>query len=310
MAGGKLNIIARLQRWMDSVPGQSFLNYAYSWGAAIVILGTLFKLTHIKGADLMLFVGMGTEVFVFIISGFDRPFNAKAAKEEEDVEDEDYEEEEEQEENNAVETAETVAQAQPTVVGGGTVYVGQPVAAASGSPVASAVSEAQPQTVVTGAMPQGQPAAVMPDAAAMASVSAAAALDTQKLIEIVQEANKDLMEQAKAACNPEIGTAAENYVQELKELTDVLRQVGEQARHLTQDSEEMDKLNRTLTSINTIYEMQLKSVSLQVGTIDQINDQTRRMAQLIEELNNVYTRMIQALTVNMPQNNGGRPVAP
>lgn len=308
MAGGKLNIIARLQRWMDSVPGQSFLNYAYSWGAAIVILGTLFKLTHIKGADLMLFVGMGTEVFVFIISGFDRPFNAKAAKEEEELEDEEYDEEEE--EDDSVETAENTGGAQPTVVSGGTVYVGQPVAAASGAPAASVVSGAQPQTVVTGAMPQGQPAAAMPDAAAMASVSAAAALDTQKLIEIVQEANKDLMEQAKAACNPEIGTAAENYVQELKELTDVLRQVGEQARHLTQDSEEMDKLNRTLTSINTIYEMQLKSVSLQVGTIDQINDQTRRMAQLIEELNNVYTRMIQALTVNMPQNNGGRPVAP
>ena len=68
----KKNIIVRLQDWMDSVQGQSFLNYAYSWGAAIVILGTLFKLTHISGADIMLFVGMGTEVFVFIISGFDR----------------------------------------------------------------------------------------------------------------------------------------------------------------------------------------------------------------------------------------------
>lgn len=309
MAGGRLNIIERLQRWMDSVPGQSFLNYAYSWGAAIVILGTLFKLTHIKGADLMLFVGMGTEVFVFIISGFDRPFNAKAAKEDDDLEDEDYDEEEDAE-NDAVETTEAAGKVQSTVVAGGTVYVGQPVAPASGAPTVSTASEAQPQTVVAGAVPQGQPATAVPGAAAMASVSAAAALDTQKLIEIVQEANKDLMEQAKAACNPEIGSAAENYVQELKELTDILRQVGEQARHLTQDSEEMDKLNRTLTSINTIYEMQLKSVSLQVGTIDQINDQTRRMAQLIEELNNVYTRMIQALTVNMPQNNGGRPVAP
>ena len=42
----KINIIYRLQKWMDSVPGQTFLNYAYSWGASIVILGTLFKLTH------------------------------------------------------------------------------------------------------------------------------------------------------------------------------------------------------------------------------------------------------------------------
>ena len=44
----KINIIYRLQKWMDSVPGQTFLNYAYSWGASIVILGTLFKLTTVR----------------------------------------------------------------------------------------------------------------------------------------------------------------------------------------------------------------------------------------------------------------------
>ena len=69
------NIIYRLQKWMDSVSGQTFMNYAYSWGAAVVILGTLFKLTHLPGANAMLFIGMGTEVFVFFISAFDRPFD-------------------------------------------------------------------------------------------------------------------------------------------------------------------------------------------------------------------------------------------
>ena len=48
----KLNIVYRLQKWMDSVPGQTFLNYAYSWGASIVVLGALLKLIHIEGADL------------------------------------------------------------------------------------------------------------------------------------------------------------------------------------------------------------------------------------------------------------------
>ena len=74
----KYNIVYRLQKWMDSVPGQTFLNYAYSWGAAIVILGTLFKLTHLPGANFFLFLGMGTEVFVFFISAFDRPFDKQA----------------------------------------------------------------------------------------------------------------------------------------------------------------------------------------------------------------------------------------
>ena len=71
----KYNLIYRLQKWMDSVPGQTFLNYAYSWGASIVILGTLFKLTHLDGADFFLFLGMGTEVIVFFLSAFDRPFD-------------------------------------------------------------------------------------------------------------------------------------------------------------------------------------------------------------------------------------------
>lgn len=62
----KFNFVYRLQKWMDSVPGQTFLNYAYSWGASIVILGTLFKLTHLPGANFFLFLGMGTEVFVFL----------------------------------------------------------------------------------------------------------------------------------------------------------------------------------------------------------------------------------------------------
>ena len=74
----KYNVVYRLQKWMDSVPGQTFLNYAYSWGASIVILGTLFKLTHLPGANFFLFLGMGTEVFVFFISAFDRPFDKTA----------------------------------------------------------------------------------------------------------------------------------------------------------------------------------------------------------------------------------------
>jgi hypothetical protein len=61
----------------------------------------------------------------------------------------------------------------------------------------------------------------------------------------------------------------------------------------------MENLNRTLTGISRVYEMQLKGASKQIGTIDQINEQTTKMAQQIEQLNKIYTRMIQAMTVNM-----------
>ena len=65
-------IVSKIQDFMDTPRGKTILNYLYSWGAAIVILGTLFKLTHMEGANIMLFVGMGTEVIVFFFSEIGR----------------------------------------------------------------------------------------------------------------------------------------------------------------------------------------------------------------------------------------------
>ena len=61
----------------------------------------------------------------------------------------------------------------------------------------------------------------------------------------------------------------------------------------------MENLNRTLTGISKVYEMQLKGASQQIGTIDQINEQSHKLAEQIEQLNNIYARMIEAMTVNM-----------
>ena len=93
--------------------------------------------------------------------------------------------------------------------------------------------------------------------------------------------------------------ATQVYIEKLRTLTDTFKKVDEQTARLAHDSEEMENLNRTLTGINKVYELHLKSISLQVGTIDQINGQTHKLAEQIEELNQVYGRMIQALTVNM-----------
>ena len=263
----KLNIIYRLQKWMDSVPGQTFLNYAYSWGAAIVILGTLFKLTHIPGANFWLFLGMGTEVFVFFISAFDRPFDKTAdgmdlpthlrLDESEDAEEEPTEEEENK---VAVRGGNTV---------GGTIIIG-------GSPAVAAAG-----TVAVGVGDGSVAAAAMPGAA----MSGAA--ETAAQPPVIPPLTPDMTEATNA------------YVDELKKLTEVLERVSEQSRRLTTDSEEMENLNRTLTGICKVYEMQLKSASSQIGTIDEINEQTKKMAGQIEQLNNIYARMIEAMTMKM-----------
>ena len=191
----KINIIYRLQKWMDSVPGQTFLNYAYSWGASIVIAGTLFTLTHLPGAKLMLFLGLGTEIVVFFLSAFDRPFDKTA----------------------------------------------------DGRDLPTHVTEAylEEEGVTT---------------------SKDAALQSSG----VPSRNPEI-----PSLNPEMEQVQDNFVKE------------------------MDNLNRTLAGISKVYELQLKSASQQMGNVDQVNEQTKVMAQQIEQLNKIYTRMIEAMTVNM-----------
>ena len=219
----KFNMVYRLQKWMDSVPGQTFLNYAYSWGASVVILGTLFKLTHLPGANLMLYLGMGTEVVVVFLSAFDRPFDKTADGMELAIHN--------SEESESGETPSISGSGSPQVQGGGTVIIG------GGGFVGEEMEE-----------------------------------------------------------------AASNYVAELNRLTEMLSKVSEQSMRLTRDSEEMENLNRTLTGICKVYEMQLKSASSQIGTIDQINEQTKHMAEQIAELNKIYARMIEAMTANIIKN--------
>ena len=95
----------------------------------------------------------------------------------------------------------------------------------------------------------------------------------------------------------ELKEATSNYIDELNRLTEMLTQVSEQSKRLTRDSEEMENLNRTLTGISRVYEMQLKSASSQIATIDEINEQTRHMAEQIQELNKIYARMIEAMQI-------------
>ena len=222
----KYNIVYRLQKWIDSVPGQTLLNYAYSWGAAIVILGTLFKLTHLPGANIMLFIGMGTEVCVFFISAFDRPFD-KTADGLELPTHPDLDEEVPAEQN-------------------------------ASKPVNTTV-----HTANAGFAPQ--------NAAFVAPQSVAPAVSEQTISWTEQQQTQ----------TPELLDAQQRYVTELNNLS------------------EIDNLNRTITGITKVYEMQLKSASKQMSTIDDINEQSAKMASQIEQLNKIYTRMIEAMTVNM-----------
>ncbi len=55
----------------ESKKGKKQMNYIYSIGAAVVIIGALFKILHLPGGDIVIGVGLGTEAFIFVISAFE-----------------------------------------------------------------------------------------------------------------------------------------------------------------------------------------------------------------------------------------------
>ena len=298
----KFNIIYRLQKWLDSVAGQTFMNYAYSWGASIVILGTLFKLTHLPGANFMLFLGMGTEVVVFFIAAFDRPFDKTTDGMELDIHMSDGDE------TPAAAPATVIAGAGPAAggtiiggaaggatdrdaeaapigggIGGGTIIIGGSGGAIPGAVVGNGEEAARWEG--------GSPAAgtATPGAPSSGTVSGGFAAGTAVPAATPLQPEQPMGEELKEATS--------NYIDELNRLTEMLAQVSEQSQRLTRDSEEMENLNRTLTGISRVYEIQLKSASSQINTIDEINEQTRHMAEQIQELNRIYARMIEAMQV-------------
>lgn len=340
----KINIVVRLQHWMDSVPGQTFLNYAYSWGASIVILGALFKLTHLPGGNFMLFMGMGTEVVVFFLSAFDRPFDkgeiGKELPHDYETDEEiaarlgltdDDEEADDTDEDTIEDTTADEAISQPAVqpAAAQPAAAAQPnaqPAAAAAQPVAQGMSgvvfvgggaaaAAAPSAAATSATVDGggnaaPETAATPNAAEAAQAAIAAATpagaqpfdaEAKRLAEIIRLANDELLRRAQAVLSPEMEEATQAYIAKLRTLADTFTKVDEQSARLAHDSEEMAQLNRTLTAINKTYDLHFQSISKQVGTIEQINEETRQLAKRIEELNGVYRRMIDAMSVNMPK---------
>ena len=309
----------RIEKFLSSDKGQRFFNFAYSLGAAVVIWGALFKILHLPGGSLLLSIGMGTEVLMFILSAFDTPpktyhweevFPVLNSKNPEDRPD--------------------------FSSGGGTVIIGGNGKGGNGGngggnyPDVSA-SEAKRAVGI----PEGL------------NLSEA---DTQSLTDSIQKMSAAADQLSRMA---ELTDATQQYLTQLSgiaEQMDRLRQTTESLtnvsntllqsyRNITENSEGisdtsqgyvtgMETLNRNINGLNTIYEIQLKSISSQIDNIDRVNtglrnirdmyersasDSTRycqeaeKMTQYIQQLNSVYEKMITAMTINMYRPMGGAP---
>ncbi len=321
----KRGFVSTIQEFMSSYTGKVILNYAYSWGAAVVILGALFKLTHLPGGNLMLFIGMGTEVIVFAISAFDKPY--KSYKWESvfphiklngapDVDLSNKGEDEDTQQAGSIGMPATVVAAQssaPPLAGGVSVAMQGQQPAAEGS---HQLEGGQPGgtnfagTVVVGG----------------SVVGGAQPVVDGEMAESLSEATGDYIDKLKEMT--EVLDKFHKATTSLSEMSDSLSQaykvISDNSGNITAHSQgyvyQMENLNRNLSGLNTIYEIQLRSISSQLDTIKQVNDglgrikdmfegstqdsekfhsETELMAKQIEQLNAVYARMLQAMTVNM-----------
>ena len=64
-----LGELFKTKRW------KTFMGYVYGWGAAVVMVGALFKLEHWEYSSELLTVGLLTEAFIFFLSAFEPPIN-------------------------------------------------------------------------------------------------------------------------------------------------------------------------------------------------------------------------------------------
>lgn len=280
-------------------------NYLYSIGASIVILGALFKLLHVTGADIMLILGMGTEAVIFFISAFDEPAREpnwenvypgiynKTLTVEEKMAIADRRAKQEAALERVAESAGAVGGG-TTIVGGnipagGTIVIGSGVTAteggasfaASGTPVAGGNVSGKAPLVASGNI------GVTPEQADQVTAA------TQKYVNQLNDISASL-----------------------EKLSAAMSGVGNNDNY----AEQISQLNRNIQGLNTMYEIQLKSVSSQLSTIEEVNrglnnirslyengandsykirQESDQLARNLQQLNEVYARMLQAMTTNM-----------
>ena len=313
----------KIAEFLSSDRGQRFFNFAYSRGAAIVIWGALFKILHLPGGNFLLSLGMGTEVVMFILSAFDNPgksyhwedvFPVLATRDEED--------------------RPQFGGGGGGIVGGngGTVIInGTPTGGVVGDVVGGSNIGSTPVSPTDARRAVGIPEGIDLSEEDSRSLSesiqkmSAAADQLSRMAELTDATQQYLSQLAAISTQmDQLRTATESLTLVSNTLLNSYQAITSNSDGLNEQStgyvEQMETLNRNINGLNTIYEIQLKSVSSQLDNIDRVNAgiknisrmyesamgdsdrycrETEKMTQYIQQLNSVYEKMITAMTINM-----------
>jgi len=358
---GYQNII---EKFLSGEKGKRFFQVFYSLGAAVVLIGALAKLTHwpYNLGNILLSVGVLTEVLVFIVSAFDTPmrdwnwdliFPALNTGDEDDrpvfgggggsgsvviggggrIDDKTL--------KTGVAANAARGGSGPIVIGGGGGGFGGfsgfgGGTGSQGHPSAVAAAEAMTpgQVRQSFGIPNAVELSEEDSNALTASIKkmAAAADQLSKMAEMTNATQQYLDQLTEMSDNMQKFSSVTNSLTNVSDiLLDSYKSITDNSDGINQSSRgyvhQMETLNRNIQGLNTIYEIQLKSISSQIDAIERINSglmrikdlyegsivdssvfrsETEKMAQQLHALNGVYNRLLNAMTMNM-YGAGGNP---
>ena len=297
--------------FLSSEKGKRALNFCYSWGASIVILGALFKLLHLPYANQILFVAMITEAFVFFISAFERPNDEyhwedvfPVLKSKNPLDRPDFAKGTGENGMNPNMVGTTIHMEGGNHFTSGHIISGSAAAASLGLDVSEEDTRNLSESIkkLSGAAEQISKMAELTEA-------------TQKYLDQLS-AMSEQMENFSKVTNS-LTSVSDTLLNAYQNITDNSDGISQNSKGYVQ---QMEALNQNISGLNSVYESQLRSISMQIDNIEQINAglnrikdmyngsvvdssvfraETEKMTQQLSQLNQVYARLLQAMTVNM-----------
>lgn len=281
--------------WLDNLVRskgyKNFMSKLYGWGAAVVIIGALFKINHWPGGTIMLIIGMGTETVIFFLSAFEPPHvefdwtlvypQLAGMGSIEPVT------------NPAVSTTEKTSQV-----------------AASSDPITAKLDQMLEQANITPELIErlGQGMENLAESANSISGIASAAASTDKFVSSLDSA-------AEAVNKMKTASQAVNNLTTIYEETAQALTSGDASY-----ADEMKKLAGSLASVNAMYEMQLQTSTSQLEATKEVEERIQAMmtnfagsaegvlkykeqvdalSRKVAELNNVYGNMLAAMQTRL-----------
>jgi gliding motility-associated protein GldL len=257
---------------------KNFMSKLYGWGAAVVILGALFKINHYPGAEWMLIIGLSVESLIFFFSAFEPPF---------------------------VEPDWSLVY--PELAGmyhdGETKAVAKPKKHAQPQSVTQALDnmlvEAKIEPELIASLGEGM-RHLAQNASKLANVTDAAAA-TQGYVSNLESASSSILE---------LSDAYKKTSQVLRNSTDTIAKSAESMNFSDIDgkayNEQLQKIAKNLATLNNIYELQLQSQQANADATSSMQDGINKFMEYLngsidnakqyQEASNKLTQNVQALT--------------